>query len=547
LLLAVAFNAFDLYDRFFYVASRFDNLSYSAARIVFVFFLFEITFALGQAPLSAIRKRGIEFALNPAEELAISLICGSAILRAAMLILGFADLYYWWIMAIGGAITVAFGWTRFELLVRDFTVTWYRGIRDSNPFERLATAGLLVALLFAVGQVVTEKLLLPNGTGDFYTHYLPYTQHVVASHNIWPNEVWYHFYSSKALGESFFAVLVIGPLGNQAASCAMFFATLLVMFCFVERATEDRLVALAAVTATATGLVWTIGLSEWAEFSKEHVITAALLFGCIWATWRSRTILAAQQWAWAALTSLAYCGLILLRVQLALVVMAVLFALAAWDLLSRKRERLIGVGLQIGAVMLTATAVLILNYAATGLAEVTPFRVFWAFADQAKFAHWVSPFVMLMLQLGSSPQVGAVAPPSLQQFPTQILIEILHFDRAAPFMGPWGATFLIVLAIGLFRLRDATPTQRATILSTFTILSLMLGAAAVGALFTIDQYVSIYRLYMFCMLPVIALAALPFALARRTLRGIGSSAIGIVLALQLLIAVAHDIGSLLSG
>jgi hypothetical protein len=535
--LAAAFNVLNLYDRWFFSARQLDQIAYNAARLVFVLFLFEITFALGQWLLVALRRRGVAFDVTPAEELAISLVCGSAVLRLAMLALGFAGLYYWWLMAAGGTIAVALGWSSFVRLISAWAVSAYRTSRESHPLDRFAAACLLLLMFAATGYVVAEKMILPNGTGDFYTHYFPYMQQVVVSHNIWPNDVWYHFFSSKAFGDSFFAMLTSGPLGMQAASCCMFFVALVVMFVFIEGATGDGLVALAAVAITASGLIWTIDFTEWGEFSKEHVITAGVFFGCVWASWRSLTIPPQQQRWWAALVSLAYCSLIVMRIELAPVALAVLVVLAAWELLSRRREHLAGFCMQLGTVLVSTVAVLTLNYAVTGLAEITPFRLFWSFADQAKFAHWVSPFLMMMLQLGSSAQMGTITAPYLGQGSLHVLYQVLHFDRAAPFMGPAGATFALVVAISVYAIFRGSVLRRGALLSALAILSVMLAASALAALATLSQFVSIFRLYMFCMLPVIALAALPFAIARAALPRLGAAVIGAIVAVQVLVGI----------
>lgn len=548
LILAAAFNAFDLYRTLFYSTDQFDMVSYNAARFVCVLFLVLVEFALGQAPLYILRRRGAELPLASEEEIAICILCGSAILRAIMLLLGFAGLYFWWLIAVGGAIAAIAGWDRFALLWRTFTGARFKAMREGNRFERIAVAGLLAALFFAVSAVVLEKLILPNGpsgTGDFYTHYYPYMQLAVANHNIWPNDVWYHFFVSKAVGEGFFAILVSGPLGVQVASCSMFFAALLIMFCFVDRATRDPLVALAATAATATGFVWTAdtttGLGYWADFPKEHVITGVLWFGCVWASWRARLVPSRDLRAWVVLVAIAYCGLIIVRVQFAFITVIFLAVMLAWGVLSRRRDLALAYAGQIGAVVVATAFTLALNYAVMGVAEVTPFRLFWAFADQGKFAHWVSPFLMLLLQLGSSPDMGALRLSDVHSLPSQILFTVLRFDRAAPFMGPLDATFIIVLALAAFALLRRKHPIGATV-SAALVLLVMLAASGL-ALYANNQIQSMFRLYMFCMFPIIALAALPFAVARTALGARGAAAIAIILAAQLLFDAQHQIAS----
>ena len=193
--------------------------------------------------------------------------------------------------------------------------------------------------------------------------------------------------------------------------------------------------------------------------------------------------------------------------------------------------------MQIGTVLVTAAAVLALNYAVTGLAEITPFRLFWSFADQAKFAHWVSPFLMMLLQLGSSADMGTVTAPVFGQSSLHLLYQVLHLDRAAPFMGPGGVTFALVLALSAYAVLTGRVPRRGAVLSAFVVLGVMLGAAALAALATLNQFVSIFRLYMFCMLPVIALAALPFAVARAALPRLGAAVIGTIIAVQVVVAI----------
>lgn len=546
LVLAAGFNLLDVYRNLFYSVDQFDHVSYNVARIVCVLFLLEIQFALGQAPLWLLRRRGAPLVLAPEEEIAICVVCGSAIMRAIMLALGFAGLYYWWMIGAGGAVAAAFGWGRFAQLWRAFAGARSGELRAANRFERIATAGALVALLWSVSVVFAEKLLLPNGpngTGDFYTHYFPYMQHAVAAHNIWPNEVWYHFFVSKALSEGFFAILATDALGVQIASGAMFLAALLIVYCFVRRASGDPFVALAAAAVTAIGFIWNADplYGFWADFPKEHVITATLWFGCMWAAWRGRSVEPADRAAWSMLASIAFCGLIVVRVQFAAIVAIFLLVMIAWDVLSRRGALARADAVQLAGVAVATAFVLGVNYAVMGVAEVTPFRLFWTFADQQRFAHWVSPFLMLLLQLGSSPDFGAIAIPNAQSLSALTLFSTMaRLDRALPFMGPWGITFVVALGLTGYGLLTRSEVRSRALFSAAAALFLMLATSAV-ALVLSNQYASMFRLYMFCMFPVIALAALPFAGARAALGRRVAGGFAVVVSIQLLVAIPGEL------
>ena len=337
-----------------------------------------------------------------------------------MLVLGFSELYSWWLMALIATATVGLGWPRISQICRAFSASCRETWRSAG-FERFALMGTCLAAAGATGAVIVEKGLFPNGTGDYFSHYLPYFQYVIARGDIWPNEVWYHFFISKAAGDIVFAVLLTDLLGPQAVSCTMFFAALLIMFSFVRRATDDVLVGLAATTATAIAFIWTfetaVGFSHWAEFPKEHVTTATLFFGCVWASWRGGSVPGPQLKGWSVLVSIGYVGLVLLRVQFALLVILFLAMMAAWAWRSGKRDLAWSYMLPVASVAASAMALLCVNYAVMGVAEVTPFRFFWSFADQARFARWVSPFLMLLLDIGSSPNLGSFGRSPLLRFP----------------------------------------------------------------------------------------------------------------------------------
>ena len=103
------------------------------------------------------------------------------------------------------------------------------------------------------------------------------------------------------------------------------------------------------------------------------------------------------------LAATAFVGLVLLRIQFAAIALILLGIVALFEYLAGDRENAKTRILPAVAVLLAAIALLVTNYAIAGLFEITPFRTFWRFADQERFAQWVSPFLMLLLELGSSP------------------------------------------------------------------------------------------------------------------------------------------------
>ena len=106
---------------------------------------------------------------------------------------------------------------------------------ERNFTEKVIAASIIGALLSAVLAVSIDKFLYPNGTGDYFSHYFPYYKEVVRNGNIWPNELWYHFYISKGFGDVFFAIVLSDLLGPQAVSQAMFILSLIIAYAMDEK------------------------------------------------------------------------------------------------------------------------------------------------------------------------------------------------------------------------------------------------------------------------------------------------------------------------
>jgi hypothetical protein len=105
--------------------------------------------------------------------------------------------------------------------------------------------------LIAVG-----KGLFPGGGHDYYTHYFPYYLEVVKNHNIWPNDVWYHYYYSKGSGLIFLSMLLTDPLSPQVVTMVFFTVSAVVVYCLLRKMTGSTMCANGCVLYLAA-FVWT--------------------------------------------------------------------------------------------------------------------------------------------------------------------------------------------------------------------------------------------------------------------------------------------------
>jgi hypothetical protein len=126
--------------------------------------------------------------------------------------------------------------------------------------------------------------------------------------------------------------------------------------------------------------------------------------------------------------------------------------------------------------------------------------------------------------------------PNLTQFKfLSLLAAVFRFERAGPVFGLWGIPFLSVVGCGLFLLRSGTkklPLSE-SFWSAIATLMCMLGASIL-VFFTVNQIGSLFRLYTFCIFPVVMVALLPFIVMRsvfwetRWVRAVTGLALGAV-------------------
>ncbi len=528
ILLTAGFKIYDPYNTLFFDGKWLPHAAHLAIRILFCIYFFLILFCVGQSGLILTRKTGLLLTLAPSEEIAICALLGSSVLRFAMFLIGFFSSYAWPALLTLATAALLIGTPRFVLLLRSSltaSMRYWNG--ETNSTEKIVVAAIIGALLSAVLAVSIGKFLYPNGTGDYFSHYLPYYKEVARTGSIWPNEVWYHFFISKGFGDVFFAVVLSDLLGPLAVSQAMFVLGLVIVYAMTKRAFDDRIAAFSTAAIVAAGFIWTfeqrIGLAYWAEFAKQHVITSVLFMGCVWTSWLQLHMKKLQTWGWTIVSISIYCGLVLARPQFFVLIAVFLSLMTVYAWVSQ-RGRCVAMYL---AILLAGAgavgAMLALNYSITGLAEVTPFRTFWRHADQAHFATWVSPFLMLLLDLGSSPDLGSIAMPNLSQFKlVSLLSAVFRIDRAAPVFALWAVPFLIVAASGLLLLRSGAsrlPLPGGLRSSTAALTCMFV--ASVLVFFSVNQIGSIFRLYTFCIFPVVIFALLPFVVVRSAFREAG--------------------------
>lgn len=250
---------------------------------------------------------------------------------------------------------------------------------DAPPMFVFAVAAAAVIAVLAF--LITRVVFIPVPDANIWEHYLHYYRLVLASGSTGPNEVWHHFYNSKGGGLVFlvnvlsdvFSVQVVS--GCFAVVSGFIILDLLLRYC---RSVSWALFGVALLFVDLSGDV-----SDGAMFRVHGVLfgyTAFVLWGSVRlpeTRGREATLLLTS-----LVVSLLYLGFYL-PVATALFPLGFVLILVATG---RVRDRRVLSWFLIMAVAVGAgtAADLVTNWLMTGLAELTPVRLFWAIADREK-------------------------------------------------------------------------------------------------------------------------------------------------------------------
>ena len=139
----------------------------------------------------------------------------------------------------------------------------------------LALMGVILANLFLC------KVVFPTSDWDTIMHYDQYFTEVIRRHDLYPNNVWYHYFYSKGAGAFLLGILLSDQDGHKLVTFVS------VVFASMSLASllgpcRSRTVTLACIAAYLGIYVST----PWYIFDKQHVMMSCLLLGLLWASVR---------------------------------------------------------------------------------------------------------------------------------------------------------------------------------------------------------------------------------------------------------------------
>jgi hypothetical protein len=188
-----AFHFFDPYRTLFFGGPRLELLAYNAGRLAVAAYFAVIIFGLGRLVFIVFKRLDAAcVGLDAFEEFAMTALVGSSVLRIGMLPLGLLGGYSTWTALAIAIVALLAAYSRLAQL---FAIAAKALARDGqDPAERVARSMAAGSIVLAVIVVILFKVLFPNGTGAYFTHYFPYYMEVTEKGNILPNMLWYHFF-----------------------------------------------------------------------------------------------------------------------------------------------------------------------------------------------------------------------------------------------------------------------------------------------------------------------------------------------------------------
>jgi hypothetical protein len=361
------FNVADFYHRNFFdhgVIVFVDNL----IRIAFLLVLAWTVYAPGAAAAALLFPE--TRSLSTAERAVLGFAIGAGLWHVLMMILGVARLYYPSIMIGIVAVVLLASCRHFAASCRTIQVRdLSRGTRAS--IVMIAVAGIWLLLV---------QGLYPGGGGDYYTHYFYFNLEVIRSHELAPNDVWYHYYYSKGYGLVFLGMLLTDP---EAPALVTY---LCVIFAAVAMAVLANRIAPGSLwPGCVAGLYLLFNLvcvsgRLAGHFQKGHEPVAAFVVLMAVALCMARGLLTRAWMAMAASSGVA----VAIMAQPFGAVLALYFA--GWAMLRRKV--MWQAGLTAAAIGGTVAAMLALNYWETGLANDQGLEFLLRFANIERLDRW---------------------------------------------------------------------------------------------------------------------------------------------------------------
>jgi hypothetical protein len=399
---------------------------YNILKIFLCFYLFIIFHSAGFVFSSYSLFREIILQFSPLERFLLHSFIGIGLLTVLFFFLGLAGFLSVPIALAVSAPLVYAGYFQAAQNMRELkkTVGLFRMLSDAHG---IIVAEIVTLLVLVAYVLLVRGLFVGDLSYDEVAHYQPYFKTVIKNGGTAFNDYWYHFYISKGAGLFFLGSLLGDYHTPLIVSFVSFTLTGLGGCYFIHRAT-------GSIEWTLLGLIiYFVApvVPGYEVFLRLNLMSGALITGVVLSIYLLPNVSIKSKLCWSLYCLPIYLGFMVLTPTSAAFIVPLLgiYFLAALcrGRLAHALNYFIWAAISVMAVI----TLLVYNYYVTGLAEGTPLRTFFNFADTAKLNKLVSSYLVLFIEEASSRGLGQLNLLGVFQLDLQRISDILQAHRYA--------------------------------------------------------------------------------------------------------------------
>lgn len=384
-----------------------DLFTYQMCRFIYLFFFVWIVVGVGAFTLKILRK-GIITEYSALEEVVINFFLGASVLTIFLFFAGYLNLYYYE-AAVGFAIVCLIATYP---LIKDLVARCFRETKNFlySSEDKTLNFTLLTLIFLTLFLLVVSRVIFPGETSnDSWEHYIPYQAEVIKNHGIWPNDIWYNFFSTKGAGISFLSILFTDILAYQIVTFCFVIAATLILFTWIKKITKSNYWALLAAFLYLAAHLLTNPFQ--ATFHSHHLAAGAFFIAIAWLVTIRPTSASPPFFLWCKILLILNISFIIFIPHFAALLGPFWVLIAITSFIQRDKKLALASFMFACSLTLTLLAVLISNYFVSGMFFEQPMDLMTRFSNRAQLSKWMSPFMPFFLIEGTiSANTGFMIP-----------------------------------------------------------------------------------------------------------------------------------------
>ncbi len=358
-------------------------IAYSFCRFILSVFLLILCFTVGVLML---RQFSPNFQRDKIGVLSYFILCffgGASIYAVVLTCLGLLGLLKFSVVLLLTVPILFFSPPFISQLAGTLYVKTYRERSQFKGLNWWIHSLLIWMVLVAGGFLFFSKGLYPGPIdNDVWEHYIPYYREVLRSGSTGPNELWSHFYLSKAAGLFYLLGLLSDCLAVQIVSWCFTLMAGIIVFQLLKEYTKDSFWALLGIIIFFAAHSY----KDFGNFFKSHAVLAGCVAFLVWSSIQITRQAPLQRKTFYLFMTLAsfYTGFYQPQGSSILVVFWGITACLVVFSRTMRFTAFLFATLSLFLIMGVITTV-VLGYVFTGLATLDPVHTFWPLVNYEKF------------------------------------------------------------------------------------------------------------------------------------------------------------------